>query len=56
MICPCVPAACLPAELWDDPEEDGRLQRYVQSLYRHLELPTVELGPGGACSWQSGLH
>jgi hypothetical protein len=35
------------AELWDDPEEDTRLQRYVASLYTtSLELPTAELGPG----------
>ncbi len=39
------------AELWDDPDEDGREARYVESLYeRGLQLPVVELGPGG-CAW-----
>ncbi len=36
------------SELWDEAEEDGRLQRYVEGLYeRGVQLPVVELGPGG---------
>lgn len=43
------------AELWDDPDEDGREARYVESLYeRGVQLPVVELGPGG-CGCAHGL-
>ena len=45
-------------ELWDDPEEDTRLEKYIQSLYTmDVTIPKIEIAPGATgCHNHPGVH